>query len=78
MLRRHFIEIEEGNKNLCSISRKEYSLIFYCDICSLIKKIGNEYNAQAWRLFIDSSKRSLKKIVTHSVHLTQTRSFWRR
>jgi hypothetical protein len=40
----------------------------YCnDIGNLLKKIGlSEYNPSEWRLFIDSSKRSLKCVLLNN------------
>ena len=39
----------------------------YCsDISGLLKEIGCEYQSSEWRLFIDSSKRSLKCVLLHN------------
>ncbi|KAL4113048.1 hypothetical protein QTP88_016749 [Uroleucon formosanum] len=64
---------------------QEESLVYCNNIPKLINKLGNiEYNKNEWRLFIDSSKRSLKGVllhngnflasvpVTHSVYLKET------
>ena len=41
--------------------------LWYCtDIQGLFQKIGIAYSASDWRLFIDSSKRSLKAVLQHN------------
>ena len=64
--------------------KKDGNLLYCVDIPNLITKIGAEYKANEWRLFIDSNKRSLKGVllhngnvlasvpVAHSVHLKET------
>ena len=42
------------------------SLVYCNNIAGLIKSMGLEYNATEWRLFIDSSSRSLKAIFWHN------------
>ena len=42
------------------------SLYFCTDIQGLFKEIGIAYSASDWRLFIDSSKRSLKAVLLHN------------
>jgi hypothetical protein len=54
----HFIEGEK--KDLLPFFTEENNLVFCNDIGNLLKKNGlSEYNSSEWRLFIDSSKRSL-------------------
>jgi len=60
------------------------SLVYCTDVSGIVQKLGIDYNAEEWRLFIDSSKRSLKGVllnngnkyasipVAHSVHLKET------
>ena len=62
----------------------EQSLVYCCNIPGLIEHLGTTYNPSDWRLFIDSSKRSLKGVllhngnefgsvpIAHSVHLKET------
>jgi hypothetical protein len=63
----------------------EGQLVFCCDIPALIHQSGEEtYDPNYWRLFIYSSKRSLKSVllhngnkfasipVAHSIHLKET------
>jgi hypothetical protein len=63
----------------------EGQLVFCCDIPALIHQLGEEtYDPNDWRLFIDSSKGSLKAVllhngnkfasipVAHSIHLKET------
>jgi hypothetical protein len=46
---------------------KENNLVFYNDIGNLLKKIGlSEYNPNEWHLFINSSKHSLKCILSNN------------
>jgi hypothetical protein len=45
----------------------EDNLVFCNDIGNILKKIGlSEYNPREWRLFIDSSKRSLKCVLLNN------------
>lgn len=46
---------------------QDESLVYCNNIPKLINKLGNiEYNKNEWRLFIDSSKRSLKGVLLHN------------
>ena len=38
---------------------------FCSDVCSVMEVLGHEYNPDQWRLFIDSSKASLKVVLIH-------------
>ena len=41
--------------------------VLYCnDVCSVMEVLGHEYNPHQWRLFIDSSKVSLKVVLLHN------------
>lgn len=63
---------------------KEGPLVFCNNISGLIQYFGKYYDMNEWRLFIDSSKRSLKGVllhngnqlasipIAHSVHLKET------
>ena len=63
---------------------QEGDLVFCSDIPGLMREFGIEYEKEAWRLFIDSCKRSLKAVllhngysyvsvsIGHSVHLKET------
>ena len=63
---------------------KEGSLVYCNDIRNLIIKMDIKYKSCDWRLFIDSSKRSLKGVllhngnlyasvpVAHSIHMKET------
>lgn len=42
------------------------SLVFCSNVEGLVKKMGNEYDPTEWRLFIDSSNRSLKGVLLHN------------
>lgn len=51
----HFFKVLEGN------------LLCYCsDVVGLFGEIGIEYNPSEWRLFIDSSTKSLKAVLLHN------------
>jgi len=39
---------------------QEDGVVFCNDVCSVMEVLGHEYNPDQWRLFIDSSKVSLK------------------
>lgn len=43
----------------------EDSLVYCHDVAGLINKMGKEYKSEEWRLFIDSSTRSLKAVLLH-------------
>lgn len=63
---------------------EEHSLVYCNNIAGLVEAMGIEYNPAEWRLFIDSSSRSLKAVllnngnkfasipVGHSVQLSET------
>ena len=68
----------------CSFSKKK-NFVFCRNIEGLLKELGlTSYNPEEWRLFLDSSKRSLKCVLLHngnvfgavpigySVHLKET------
>jgi len=40
--------------------------VFCNDICSIMEFLSHEYNPDKWRLFIDSSKKSLKVVLLHN------------
>jgi len=50
-------------KNFFSL---EDGVVFSNDVCSIMEVLGHEYNPDQWRLFIDSSKVSLKAILLHN------------
>jgi len=41
-------------------------VVFCYDVCSVMTVLGHEYNSDQWRLFIDSSKVSLKVVLLHN------------
>ncbi|GBM00520.1 hypothetical protein AVEN_77336-1 [Araneus ventricosus] len=45
---------------------QDVDVIFCNDVDSLFKALGLQYNPQEWRLFIDSSKVSLKAVLLHN------------
>ena len=46
--------------------RDKSSLVYCNNIAGLIKSMGLEYDVTEWRLFIDSSSRSLKAVLLHN------------
>jgi len=40
--------------------------VFCNDVCSVMEVLVNDYNPDQWRLFIDSSKVSLKVVLLHN------------
>jgi hypothetical protein len=40
--------------------------VFCNDVCCVMEVLGHEYNPDQWRLFIDSSKVSLKVVLLHN------------
>jgi hypothetical protein len=40
--------------------------MFYNDVCSVMEGLGHEYNPDHWRLYIDSSKVSLRADLLHN------------
>jgi hypothetical protein len=72
------------DKDLLQYFTQEESLVYCNDIPNLVNMLDVEYKTDEWRLFIDSSKRSLKGVllhngnslasvpVAHSVHLKET------
>ena len=45
---------------------QEYGVVFCNDDCSVMEVVGHEFNPDQWRLFIDSSKVSLKLVLLHN------------
>jgi hypothetical protein len=51
--------------NLSFYSQEKY-LVFCADVCSVLEVLGREHDNTEWRLFIDSSKVSLKAVLLHN------------
>ena len=51
--------------NLSSFFTENEQLVYCNDINGLMVELGREHNPQEWRLFIDSSKLSLKAVLLH-------------
>jgi len=45
---------------------QEDCVVFCNDVCSVMEVLGHECNPHQWRLFIDSSKVSLKVVLIHN------------
>jgi len=58
----------------CRVRHEEFKDLFsqedgvvFCNyVCSVMEVLGHEYNPDQWRLFIDSSKVSLKLVLLHN------------
>jgi hypothetical protein len=58
---------QSREKDLLPFFTKENNLVFCNDLGNLLKKIAlSEYNPSEWRLFINSSKRSLKCVLLNN------------
>ena len=54
------------SKNFTSFFTPEAGLVYCSDVNGLVSHMGMTYNATEWRLFIDSSKRSLKAVLLYN------------
>ena len=54
------------DKPLRKYFNQEESLVYCKDVDGLFDKFGIQHQANEWRLFIDSSKRSLKAVLLHN------------
>jgi len=45
---------------------QEDGVVFCNNVCFIMEVLGHEYNSDQWRLFIDSSKVSLKVVLLHN------------
>lgn len=54
------------NKDLMKYFTKKDLLCSCCNVNGLMAALGIDYNASDWRLFIDSSKASLKAVLLHN------------
>ena len=45
---------------------QEDGVVFCNDVCSVMEVLGHEFNPDQWRLFIESSKVSLKVVIFHN------------
>jgi hypothetical protein len=58
------------HEDFLSFFTKEEELVYCTDVSGLLNKLGiEEYKPEEWRLFIDSSKRSLKCVLLHNGNL---------
>ena len=58
-----FFWYRSREKNFRKFFAKDNSLVYCCDINGLIEALGVPYHSNEWRLFIDSSSRSLKAVL---------------
>jgi hypothetical protein len=61
-----FLWYQNSDKEFIPYFAHDGSLVYCSDISGLMCKLGVVYDASEWRLFIDSSKRSLKGVVLHN------------
>lgn len=57
---------EHREKEFLPFFTQEEDLVYCCNILGLIAKFEINYKSSEWRLFIDSSKRSLKVVLLHN------------
>jgi hypothetical protein len=53
-------------KEFAEFFSSEHSLVYCNNVEGLVSKMGMEYKAEQWRLFIDSSSRSLKAVLLYN------------
>jgi hypothetical protein len=49
-----------------NVFSQENDVVFCYDIFSVMEALGHQHNTLEWRLFIDSSKVSLKSVLLHN------------
>lgn len=64
----HFAWYRKREEEFKPFFNQEESLVYCHNIPDLIKKLGAGYVPGEWRLFIDSSKRSLKGVLSHNTN----------
>ena len=69
-LRKASSSVDQRNKEFFDIWNPyglDNDLVYCTDIAQLLHKLGvTQYKTEEWRLFIDSSKRSLKCVLLHN------------
>jgi len=58
--------VSQSSSAVGAFIRKEYDLVFCCDVDGLMNALGIKHDPQEWRLFIDSSKLCLKAVLLHN------------
>jgi len=58
--------VSQSSSAVGAFFRKEYDLVFCYDVAGLMSALGIKHDPQEWRLFIDSSKLSLKAVLLHN------------
>jgi len=58
--------VSQSSSAVGAFFRKEDDLVFCYDVVSLMNALGIKNDPQEWRLFIDSSKLSLKAFLLHN------------
>lgn len=54
------------NEEFASFFTLRDKICFCTDPASVMEKLGYQHNPEEWRLFIDSSKKSLKAVLLHN------------
>ena len=65
----NFAWYRHREKEFTGFFRKVDALVYCTDVQGLIKAFGMSYQAENWRLFIDSSKMIMKAVFCTMVHL---------
>ena len=61
---------QNREKSLLAFFETENDLVYCCDVAGLLVAMGvPQYDPNEWRLFIDSSKKSLKYVLPHNGNL---------
>ena len=60
------INYRKRNYGLSTVFRVDGPLCYCYDITSLFEKLREDHIASDWRLFLDSSKRSLEAVLLHN------------
>ena len=55
-----------GHEDFKDFFPHEDGVVFCNDVCSIMEVLGHEFIPDQWRLFIDSSKVSLKVVLLHN------------
>ena len=58
-----FLNCQEEIQDFCS---EENDLVYCNNICAVMDVLDHEHKTTEWRLFIDSSKTSLKAVLLHN------------
>jgi len=58
--------VSQSSSAVSAFFRKEYDPVFCYDVDGLMNALGIKHDPQEWRLFINSSKLSMKAVLLHN------------